>query len=160
MTALDHIDINPDVRAAYLRRAGLERRSDQEETDDVPGIADDVYEELRRREQYLLTVADDGLGKRSSAYEYRVTGRGGQGIVNMGLDRGEELNRAEVVASFPVVDSDQIVLVSDSGQLIRSPVNEIRIAGRNTRGVHLFRVTEGTKVVSVALVKEEDNGDP
>ncbi len=160
MTVLDHIDINPDVRAAYLRRAGLERRSDQEETDDVPGIDDDVYEELRRREQYLLTVADDGLGKRSSAYEYRVTGRGGQGIVNMGLDRGEEMNRAEVVASFPVVDSDQIVLVSDSGQLIRSPVNEIRIVGRNTRGVHLFRVTEGTKVVSVALVKEEDNGDP
>ena len=160
MTVLDHIDINPEVRAAYLKRAGLERRADQEETDDVPGIADDVYEELRGREQFLLTVASDGLGKRSSAYEYRVAGRGGQGIANMDLDRGEDMDRAEVVASFPIVDSDQIVLVSDSGQLIRSPVNEIRIAGRNTRGVHLFRVTEGTKVVSVALVKEEDNGDP
>ena len=76
----------------------------------------------------------------------------------MDLDRGEDGERAEVVAAFPVVDQDQIVLVSDGGQLIRSPVDEIRIAGRTTRGVHVFRVNENDRVVSVAPVKDEDNG--
>ena len=159
MAVLDHIDISPDLRAAYLKRAGRERRSDERETQGAQTITHDAFVELRRREQFLLTVADDGLGKRSSAYEYRIAGRGGRGVVNMDLARGVQADRADTVASFPVVDSDQIVLVSDSGQLIRTPVDRIRICGRNTRGVRLFDVGEGTKVVSVALVKEEDSAD-
>ncbi len=158
MTVLDHIEISPDIRRAYNRRAGLERRSEETEPEDAPDIDDDAYESLRQREQIVLTVANDGLGKRSSAYDYRVTGRGGLGIVNMDLDRGNGKERAEVVAAFPVVDQDQIVLISDSGQLIRSSVDQIRIAGRSTRGVHVFRVNEGDRVVSVALVNDEDNG--
>jgi DNA gyrase subunit A len=101
-------------------------------------------------------LADDGLGKRSSAYEYRVTGRGGQGLANVDLTRGDEAPEVQVVASFPVADSDELVLVTDGGQLIRCPVSGIRIAGRTTRGVKVFRVGEDERVVSVAHLADVD----
>ncbi len=156
MTVLDHIEISPDVRDAFFRRGGQERRSGEAEPGDAPDIADSVYEALKGREQFLLTVADDGLGKRSSAYDYRVTARGGSGIRNMALDRDGGDRQAEVVATFPVVDGDEVVLIADSGQLIRSSVGDIRMARRQTRGVNVFRVGEGRRVVSVALVNDED----
>ena len=160
MTILDHIEVDGAVRKAFLKRAGLERRGDDAGAGDDDGeevaLEDSVYEDLRAREQFLLTVADDGLGIRASAYDYRVAGRGGQGVLSMDLDRGEDGPRAEAVAAFPVSANDQIVLVSDGGQLIRSVVEEIRIVGRASRGVTVFRVAEGERVVSVARIDDEE----
>ena len=106
-------------------------------------------------EQFILTLSENGFGKRSSAYEYRVTGRGGKGITAMTVnDRNGDL-----VASFPVEETDQIMLVTDGGQLIRCPINDIRIAGRSTQGVTVFRTAEDETVVSVSRISEDVNGD-
>ena len=102
--------------------------------------------ELDAHQQLILTVTVNGYGKRTSAYEYRVTSRGGQGIINIETCR----RNGPVVAAFPVADDDQVMLVTDRGQVIRIPVEGIRIAGRNTQGVTLFDVAEGEHVVSVA----------
>ena len=99
----------------------------------------------------MLTVSERGFGKRSSSYEYRISGRGGKGIVAMIVnDRNGRL-----VASFPVEDSDQIMLVTDAGQLIRCPVDDVRIAGRNTQGVRIFKTDAEEQVVSVEHIPEE-----
>lgn len=103
-------------------------------------------ERMVASEQMLLTVTENGFGKRSSAYEYRITGRGGQGIAN--LDMTEK--NGPVVATFPVEHEDEIMLVSDGGTLIRMPVDDIRIAGRKTQGVIVLRTAEGERVVSAA----------
>src|SRR5262249_61528264 len=97
----------------------------------------------------------NGYGKRTSSYEYRVTGRGGQGIAN--IERSER--NGDVIASFPVADADQIMLVTDGGQLIRCPVHDIRIAGRKTLGRVLFSVAEGERVASVAHLAEEEGAE-
>ena len=102
----------------------------------------------------MLTVASSGFGKRTSAYEYRVTGRGGKGVELMNLAKG-----GEVVAAFPVLGSDQIMLVTDGGTLIRCPVDGIRIAGRATRGVRIVNVSEGERVVSAVRIGEDDAGN-
>ncbi len=116
--------------------------------------------ELESGEQFILSVAQDGLGKRTSAYEYRITGRGGQGIGNMDLTRPGG-RQPRVVGAFPVNPGDQLVLVTDAGKLIRCPVHDIRIAGRSTRGVRLLDVAEDERVVSVARLADdgEPNGD-
>jgi DNA gyrase subunit A len=100
-------------------------------------------------EQFVLTITSDGFGKRTSAYEYRITRRGGKGLINIDTSRG-----AKVVAAFPIAQSDQIMLVTDNGQLIRCPVDDIRIAGRNTRGVRVFRLPSDARVVA----EEAENG--
>jgi DNA gyrase subunit A len=103
----------------------------------------------------VLTVSSRGFGKRSSSYEYRVSGRGGKGIVAMVVnDRNGPL-----VASFPVDESDQIMLVTDGGQLIRCPVDDVRVAGRNTQGVRIFRTDEDETVASVERIPEDANGE-
>jgi DNA gyrase subunit A len=163
MTVLDHIEVDGATRKAYFKRVSQERRAedmddDEDGSEDIV-LEDAIYEDLRDREQFLLTMANDGFGKRSSAYDYRVTGRGGKGIENMNLDRGKKKPRAEIVAAFPVEEGDQVVLVSDGGQLIRSGVHEIRITGRRSRGVTVFRVAEDERVVSVARIDEDDVGD-
>jgi DNA gyrase subunit A len=117
-------------------------------------LAPERFAELSNREEFILTVASSGFGKRSSAYDYRITARGGKGIDLMDLGRGD----ATVVAAFPVKDSDQIVLVTQSGQLIRCPINDVRVAGRNTRGVKLFAIDGEDRVVSVTRIGEEDGG--
>jgi DNA gyrase subunit A len=115
---------------------------------------------LRDKEEFVLTVASSGFGKRTSAYEYRVTGRGGKGVELMNLSRG-----GQVVAAFPVRQTDQIMLVTDGGTLIRCPVDGIRIAGRATRGVRIVNVSEGERVVSAIRIGDDDeaggngNGD-
>jgi DNA gyrase subunit A len=114
-------------------------------------LSDDRFRELQDKEEFVLTVASSGFGKRTSAYEYRVTGRGGKGVELMSLARG-----GEVVAAFPVLDSDQIMLVTDGGTLIRCPVDGIRIAGRATRGVRIVNVSEGERVVSAVRMGEDD----
>jgi DNA gyrase subunit A len=110
---------------------------------------------LGAQEQFILTLSDTGYGKRSSSFEYRVTGRGGKGLVAHDLSK----RGGKVVASFPVEDGDEIVLVTDQGQLIRCPVAEIRIAARNTQGVTIFRTADDERVVSVERLAEGDKGD-
>jgi DNA gyrase subunit A len=154
-----------EERDAYLRYANAKRRGDNGGEDTLPAdgateVSQQRLDELAEAEQFVLSVADDGYGKRTSAYEYRVTGRGGRGIGNLDLTRpgGRE---PSVVAAFPVEAGDQIMLVTDGGKLIRSPVEDIRIAGRTTRGVRLFRIDESERIVSVARLSEveEDEGE-
>ena len=143
MSILDGAEFTPEERDAYLRQA------------DDGATPPERVDELRAHEQMILTVASDGYGKRTSAYDYRVTRRGGQGIALMGLPNGE----VEVVAAFPVGEGDQLVLVTDGGQLIRCPVADIRVARRTTRGVRLFNVAEGERVVSVSHLAEDVDDD-
>jgi DNA gyrase subunit A len=103
----------------------------------------------------VLTISENGFGKRSSSFEYRIAGRGGKGIAAMAVT---ERNGA-IVASFPVEESDQIMLVTNGGQLIRCPVAGIRIAGRSTQGVIVLNTAEGERVVSVERLSEEGDGD-
>ena len=103
----------------------------------------------------MLTVSERGFGKRSSSYEYRISGRGGKGITAMIVNE----RNGRLVASFPVEDSDQIMLVTDGGKLIRCPIDDVRIAGRNVQGVRIFRTDEDEKVVSVERIPEDGNGE-
>ena len=119
-------------------------------------ISPERYAELGGREQFVLSVTQNGFGKRSSAYEYRITGRGGQGIIAIMTSE----RNGDVVAGFPVEDTDQIMLVTNQGQTIRVPVDGIRVAGRNTQGVTLFRTNPGEHVVGVERVAEGAEGGP
>jgi DNA gyrase subunit A len=127
----------------------------------VPSVTltEERFAELAAAEDFLLAITSKGYGKRSSSYEYRLTNRGGSGIANI---EATEKN-GEVVASFPVATGDQLMIVSDGGTLIRTSVDDIRIARRQTQGVTVFRVGEGERVVSVArlgdLGGEEAAGD-
>ena len=157
LSVLGHVDFDAEVRDAYLRRSRAERADDGEEGGNGGRVlAEEEYEALKVREQFILSVTAIGFGKRSSAYEYRVAGRGGQGIANIDLGRGENA----VVASFPVEDGDELVLVTDAGQLIRTRVDEVRVAGRSTRGVTLFRVGGDERVVSVTRLSEDEENTP
>ncbi len=161
MSILRHFDATPDERNEYLRRANAMRRAlhgeDAEETVEVEeGAAGaelgDKYAAMDAAEQFVLTISENGFGKRTSSYEYRTSGRGGKGIVAMAVnDRNGPL-----IASFPAEESDQIMLVTDGGQLIRCPIDGIRIAGRSTQGVTVFKTREGERVVSVEKISEED----
>jgi DNA gyrase subunit A len=164
LSILRHVEATSDERSAYLkmRRAvageGAEE-SAETEAEEVSGsiqLSSDRYVEMSAQEQVVLTVSVNGYGKRTSSYEYRTTGRGGKGIVAMSVnDRNGKL-----VASFPVEDSDQIMLVTDKGQLIRCPVEGIRIAGRSTQGVIVFDTAEDEHVVSVEHIGEDaENGN-
>jgi len=176
MSILHHMEVGVEERDAYLRYAAARRRAEgaaegaeepaepcgPEEVGSGGGIELDPARiaELEENEQFILSIADDGLGKRSSAYEYRISGRGGQGVTSMELGRGRGRPEAKVVAAFPVEKNDEVMLVTDGGQLIRSPVHDVRIAGRATRGVTLFRVGAEERVVSVAhLADEEDQAE-
>jgi DNA gyrase subunit A len=160
MSILRHVDADTGERMAYLKArrsaTGDESpvESDGEEAAEAT-ISPERYAELESKEEFILTVTSRGYGKRSSAYEYRIAGRGGQGIANMDITE----RNGQVVASFPVAERDQIMLVTDGGQLIRCPVNDIRIAGRKTQGVVLFKVEEGERVVSVTRLSDEAEGN-
>ena len=110
----------------------------------------------------MLTISEKGYGKRSSSYEYRITGRGGKGIVAMSVLEGKKGAKkirdktGRLVASFPVEEADQIMLVTDAGKLIRTPVAGIRIAGRSTQGVIVLDTADDERVVSVERVSEEE----
>ena len=167
MAILRHSDATPAERNSYLKQAAMLRRATEGEIEDAPVVEDDVetneeatlsperYAEMGAREQFLLTISQNGYGKRSSAYEYRVSGRGGKGIIAMTVtDRNGPL-----IDSFPVEDTDQIMLVTDSGTLIRCPVDDVRVAGRNTQGVTIFRTNEDARVVSVIRLSETSDDD-
>ncbi len=165
LSVLRHVEASNEVREAYLKQANAKRRGNGDEdgdasaesgapTTEVP-LDDRRIDELERAEEFLLTVTDAGFGKRTSAYEYRVTGRGGQGIANITL---APRNGTAVVATFPVEDDDDVMLVTDAGRLIRVPANQVRRTGRQAMGVMLFRVDADEHVTSVFPVIE-DSGD-
>ena len=164
MTILNHVDATPAERAAYLKRSVAERRAAGGEADDVAltneevgedaTISDERYFELQQAEQYVLTMTEFGYGKRSSSYDFRLTGRGGKGIRATDVSKTAEIG--PLIAAFPVEDTDQVMMVSDGGTLIRVPVNGIRIASRATKGVTVFNTAEGEKVVSVERISEPE----
>ncbi|WP_213741838.1 DNA gyrase subunit A [Bradyrhizobium sp. dw_411] len=175
LSILRHVEATSDERTAYLKMrravagevvagdasagdavAEEAAEADTEETSGSIQLSSDRYVEMSAQEQVVLTVSVNGYGKRTSSYEYRTTGRGGKGIVAMSVNN----RNGKLVASFPVEDSDQIMLVTDKGQLIRCPVEGIRIAGRSTQGVIVFDTAEDEHVVSVEHIGEEaENGN-
>ena len=164
LAILRHVEATSDERSAYLKmRRAVAGESAAEETADAEAeetsgsfqLSQERYAELGAKEQVVLTVSVNGYGKRTSSYEYRTTGRGGKGIVAMSVNN----RNGKLVASFPVEDADQIMLVTDKGQLIRCPVADIRVAGRSTQGVIVFDTADDEHVVSVEHIGEEDNGN-
>ncbi len=170
MAILRSVAATPDERVAYLKqsRAALRAMGEEAEDADAPVDAEDGeeavadtqltperYAELGAAEQTLLTLSSEGVGKRSSAYDFRRTGRGGQGLLAQDLTR----KGGRLVAAFPVEQGDELLLVTDSGQLIRVPVARIRVAARNTQGVIVFRTGEGEHVVSVERLAEPGGDD-
>ena len=169
LAILKHIDVTAEERATYLKDAAAARRAFNGEAEDaVEAVAVDGEEaagevelgakrlEMELAEQFILTISEKGYGKRSSSFEYRVTGRGGKGIVAMVTSE----RNGKLVASFPVIDSDQLMLVTNGGQVIRVPVdggpgNRIRIAGRSTQGVTVFNTSGAEKVVSVECIGDD-----
>jgi len=150
LAILNGIDFDVNERNEYLKNSALDRKNEKVILD----ILDETkISNLKENEEFILSVTDKGFGKRSSAYEYRKTKRGGLGIANMQLS---DRNGSQVVASFPINNSDQLVLVTDKGKLIRCPVNDVRIGGRQTQGVTLFNVSDEEKVVSVAKLEENE----
>jgi DNA gyrase subunit A len=158
LSVLRHMAATPDERAAYLKRS---RAGDAEAVAEVEAegdtdasfvLPDEKFRAMAEAEQMLLTVTDGGFGKRSSAFDYRVTGRGGQGIANITL---APRNGTAVVATFPVQPGDDLMLVTTSARLIRVPADQIRVTGRQAMGVTLVRLSEGETVTSVFPVMEE-----
>jgi len=158
--------VTSEERDAYLRQSRALRQAENQAGDageeeavtaadeaaTAPtALSEERFRELQAREEFVLTVSSSGFGKRTSAYEYRVTGRGGKGVELMNLGKG-----GEVAAAFPVGETDQIMLVTNGGTLIRCPVDGIRIAGRGTRGVRIVNVNEGERVVSAIRIGEDD----
>jgi DNA gyrase subunit A len=170
MAVLGRVDATPDERAAYVKHASAVRRavdgaddeptvSADEDGDETAGeaiLSTERIAQLGAAEQFILTVTETGFGKRSSAYEYRRTGRGGQGLTAHGLG-GRAGDR--LTASFPVEDGDELLLVTSGGQMIRTPVDQVRIVGRSSQGVTIFRTADGEKVVSVERLPDSGGGD-
>ena len=183
MSVLGTIDVTPAEARAYMKRASAARRAEGDEAiedaeideeviadgDEATPVADaeasdaegsgevelteDRFNQLSAAAQYILTITDEGMGKRASAFDYRRTGRGGKGLIAHKLSKGQKL-----VASFPIGDDDEIMVVTDAGQLIRCAVDQVRIAGRATQGVRVLRVAAGERVVSVERL-EDQSGD-
>jgi DNA gyrase subunit A len=170
MSILRHVDATSEERAAYLKRANAVRRGGAEEEAVADGeeavaaieLGEQRYVELSAAEQFVLTLSERGYGKRTSSYEYRITGRGGKGIVAM--DIWEKKNGkftlkpkiGRLVASFPIEEDDQVMLVTNAGKLIRTTVAGIRIAGRSTQGVIVLDTAEDERVVSVERLSEDE----
>lgn len=164
MSILGHVDASAQERAGYLKHAAALRRADVEDEDVAVSTSDDEentvaaelsperLDELAAREQFVLTISEFGYGKRSSSYDFRVSGRGGKGIKATDTSKTKEIG--QLVATFPVDSDDQIMLVSNNGQVIRVPVEGIRFASRSTKGVTIFKTRDGERVVSVERISE------
>ena len=164
MAMLNHGEADSVVRAAYvkqsraLRRAqtGIEEEADAEEENTTLVLSDEQMAKMALTEEFILTISENGFGKRTSSYEYRLTHRGGNGFTNIKLGG----KNTAVAGSFPVKDGQDIMMVTNGGKIIRTPVADVRIAGRSTAGVTLFRTAEGEKVVSaIAIDHEEESND-
>jgi DNA gyrase subunit A len=165
MAILHHIEADSNERTAYLKmrraiagEAAAEEEAPDNGIDEAPGamtLSQERYAEMSAAEEIILTLSERGFGKRTSSFEYRITGRGGKGIVAMAVNG----RNGKLVASLPVEHGDEIMLVTDGGQLIRCPVEGIRIAGRSTQGVIVFNTAKDEKVVSVERIPEvSENG--
>jgi DNA gyrase subunit A len=165
MAILRHVEASGEERAAYLkmRRAVMGEQAngdadaaagdDAEETENGNvSLSQERYAEMSALEQCILTISEKGYGKRTLSYEYRITGRGGKGITAMAVNS----RNGQLVASFPVENADQIMLVTDGGQLIRVPVDGIRVVGRNSQGVTVFSTRGKERVVSVEHIEGEE----
>jgi DNA gyrase subunit A len=167
MSALRHVDADAARREDYLRAVGAVRRLAGSDYSDRPEdraedeakaarLQSPEFREMTEKEEFLLTVAEDGFGKRTSSYEYRITGRDGSGVVALDLSRDQ--GTSTLVAAFPLLPADQLVMVTDRGQLIRCVVDDVRVMGRTTRGVRLFNTAEGERVVSVSRIRDVEDG--
>ncbi|WP_291417533.1 DNA gyrase subunit A [Devosia sp.] len=162
MAVINHSDADAEQRAAYLKMSRAVRgeaeseETSSDEADVVAGALEpELYAQMSASEQFILAISENGYGKRTSSHEYRITGRGGKGIVAMAVNK----RNGNLVASFPVEDEDQIMLISDGGQTIRLPVGgdkPIRIVSRGSQGVIVFDTAEGEKVVSVERISEPE----
>lgn len=163
LSLLHHSDARTAEARAYLKQASAARRAATGEEESPPEEGEEVddngeeatlsperYAELGAREQFILAISESGFGKRTSSYEYRVTGRGGSGIVAMGMGRKNQA----IAAAFPVEETDDLMLISDQGQTIRVPVSGISIQSRSAQGVTVFRVEGNERVVSVERIEE------
>ena len=157
MSILNRIKASNDELRAYLKMSSMMRRATSEEKteeDDIDFEGNDIelsterYSELAANEEIILTVSSNGQGKRSSAYEYRTTNRGGKGVIAIKMTK----SHGDLVASFAVEENDQIMLIDDSGKLIRCPVSDIRVMGRTTQGVKIFNIDKNAHVVSVERI--------
>jgi len=161
MSFLKHVEFDTESRDAYLKMVRKIRGADEAEggADDTVDTGKVLTEEEFKRfaasEEYILTATRKGFGKRTSAYEYRITGRGGSGIVSIATSK----RNGDVVASFPVGDKDQVMMITDAGRLIRIPIGDVRVAGRSTQGVTLFATGEDEHVTSVAHLPLEEGGE-
>ncbi|WP_246018280.1 DNA gyrase subunit A [Pelagibacterium montanilacus] len=162
MSILRHFDASADERAAYIKmsRAVRGESDDSVQDSDEDGASDahltqERYIEMSASEQFVLTISENGFGKRTSSFEYRVTGRGGKGIVAMAVNA----RNGQLIGSFPVENHDQLMLVTNAGQVIRVPVEGIRIVGRSSQGVTIFKTAADEKVVSVERISEPENAD-
>jgi DNA gyrase subunit A len=166
LTLLTHSDASSAEARAYLKQASVARRAageevaseepaeEAEDNGEEATLTPERYAELGAREQLVLALSENGFGKRTSSYEYRVTGRGGSGIVAMGMGR----KNSAIIAAFPVEESDDLMLISNAGQTIRVPVSSISVQGRSAQGVTVFRVDGAERVVSVErIVAESDD---
>ena len=164
MSILNHVDFDTESRDAYLKMVRKLCGGDEAEEAPEDGVessgtgkvlTDEEFKRFAANEEYILTATLKGFGKRTSAYEYRITGRGGSGIVSIATSK----RNGDVVASFPVGDKDQVMMITDAGRLIRIPIGDVRVAGRSTQGVTLFATGEDERVTSVAHLPLEENGD-
>jgi DNA gyrase subunit A len=167
LSILRHFEASPAERVLYLKQSGAVRRAatgdevdvaeqisgveaEAVEVDAMESLSPERYAQMSANEQFVLTITRRGYGKRSSSFEYRTAGRGGKGIGAMGITA----RKGNLISSFPVEDGDQIMLVTDKGQLIRCPVGGIRIAGRTSQGVTVFNTADDEHVVSVEHIVE------
>ena len=148
LTVLNHVKISSDESKAYIKKS---RKDDDDVEDTNFEISQKRFDELKIKEEFILTVTENGYGKRSSSYEFRESGRGGQGIINIITSE----RNGNVAASYSVKNDDDIMLITNSGQMIRCKVSDIRIAGRNTQGVRIFKVEDNDKVVSSVCLSDE-----
>jgi DNA gyrase subunit A len=164
LSLLHHSDATTAEARAYLKQASAARRAatgeeeaqgeeiaeDAEESVEEATLTSERYAELGAKEQFVLAVSEQGFGKRTSSYEYRVTGRGGSGIVAMGMGK----KNSAIIGAYPAEETDDLMLISDKGQIIRVAVSGISVQGRAAQGVVVIRLDEGERVVSVERIEE------
>lgn len=169
MSIVRHIKVETEQRDDYLQAVNANRRLQSSDYADRPEdkardselatrLTEPLFVEMAANEEFILTLTEDGMGKRTSAYQYRIAGRGGQGITGIELGRAKGKS-SRIVAAFTVIDTDQVVMVSDGGQIIRCPVNHISVVGRSSRGVSVFNTSDDERVVSVSRLGEIDDDE-
>jgi DNA gyrase subunit A len=159
MAMLNHSDADSETRAAYIKQSRAMRRAesaDEEIGDEVEEtnvvLGESVMADMAANEQFILTISENGFGKRTSSYEFRITHRGGSGITAIKLGG----KNTAVAGSFPILDGTDVMMVTDGGKIIRTPVDAVRIAGRSTAGVTLFKTADNERVISATAIEKEE----